>query len=206
MPLIVIALWILVTLVLATLWLREIRRHREMEQRWARAAVMLRSYQYDGKADYALQFEREKNELARRNTCLMEELKTLADEHSVVCRQNTNMAKALKKAGERWNGVKKVVLDAFECPDLNYEAAIHPSHEMNGSVLNCCIHCGYFAGTPEISFPCSRRLAGVTEPCCGCGEEYPRSDLLSGHIYCPKCRAPDVTHVVSCTATMRPHA
>jgi len=28
------------------------------------------------------------------------------------------------------------------------------------------------------------------EPCCDCGEPYPRIDLhASGYIYCPKCRA-----------------
>ncbi len=32
-------------------------------------------------------------------------------------------------------------------------------------------------------------LEGKTEPCCECGEDYPRADLVGGgHIYCPKCR------------------
>lgn len=27
------------------------------------------------------------------------------------------------------------------------------------------------------------------EPCCDCGEDYPRADLINrGHVYCPKCR------------------
>lgn len=32
-------------------------------------------------------------------------------------------------------------------------------------------------------------LTGRVEPCCECGEEYPRADLVvRGEIYCPKCR------------------
>lgn len=29
---------------------------------------------------------------------------------------------------------------------------------------------------------------GKTEHCCECGEEYPRADLMRGHVFCPNCR------------------
>ena len=32
------------------------------------------------------------------------------------------------------------------------------------------------------------RDAEAMEPCCECGESYPRADLLAGHIYCSTCR------------------
>ncbi len=35
---------------------------------------------------------------------------------------------------------------------------------------------------------------GKMEPCCECGNEYPRADLLrDGEIYCPPCRAKEAT-------------
>lgn len=44
--------------------------------------------------------------------------------------------------------------------------------------------------TPEWIEAASKRLAGQVEPCCECGEDYPRVDLHFGReIYCPKCRA-----------------
>lgn len=43
--------------------------------------------------------------------------------------------------------------------------------------------------TPEWIEAASKRLAGQVEPCCECGEDYPRVDLHFGReIYCAKCR------------------
>jgi len=36
--------------------------------------------------------------------------------------------------------------------------------------------------------PDALAMQGKTEPCCECGNEYPRADLLAGHIYCKRCR------------------
>jgi hypothetical protein len=33
-----------------------------------------------------------------------------------------------------------------------------------------------------------------TEPCCECGEDYPRSDLLAGEVFCQKCRINHITN------------
>lgn len=45
--------------------------------------------------------------------------------------------------------------------------------------------------TPEFIAGASRRLEGRTEPCCACGNQYPRADLqFRGEIYCPGCRKP----------------
>lgn len=32
-------------------------------------------------------------------------------------------------------------------------------------------------------------LGNEMEPCCECGEDYPRAELLAGEVYCAKCRA-----------------
>ncbi len=43
--------------------------------------------------------------------------------------------------------------------------------------------------TPEFEAATAWRLHGQTEPCCECGESYPRADLhFHDHIYCEKCR------------------
>lgn len=48
---------------------------------------------------------------------------------------------------------------------------------------------GKAARTDEFIAAVKWRLDGQTEPCCECGEPYPRADLwLDDHIYCPKCR------------------
>ncbi len=68
--------------------------------------------------------------------------------------------------------------------------APHPSHIWNGTVLNCCIQCGEFAKSAPALLPCDpSKLAGKLEYCCECAAEYPRSDLIAGHIYCEKHRA-----------------
>lgn len=64
-----------------------------------------------------------------------------------------------------------------------------PSHVFCGGPLDCCIHCEAFRGRPLALLPCARSTAGKLEYCCECGAEYPRSDLLAGHIYCSACRA-----------------
>lgn len=43
--------------------------------------------------------------------------------------------------------------------------------------------------TPEWVEKASKRYEGQTEPCCECGEDYPKADLIfRSEIYCPKCR------------------
>lgn len=43
--------------------------------------------------------------------------------------------------------------------------------------------------TPEFIEQAKWRLEGQFEPCCDCGENYPRVDLhFGGEIYCPECR------------------
>jgi regulator of replication initiation timing len=85
----------------------------------------------------------------------------------------------------------------FGKPAWNLEEAVltntpHPSHVWNGTILNCCIRCEAYHGQPSALLPCDpSKLAGKTEWCCECGEDYPRSDLIAGHIYCAKCRAPE---------------
>ncbi len=65
----------------------------------------------------------------------------------------------------------------------------HPSHVWNNSVLNCCIRCEAFYGQPQALLACDpSKLDGRTEWCCECANEYPRSDLIAGEIYCPACR------------------
>lgn len=65
----------------------------------------------------------------------------------------------------------------------------HASHVWNKTVLNCCIKCEAFHGQPRSYFPCDNSLEGKLEYCCECAGEYPRSDLIDGHIFCPACRA-----------------
>jgi hypothetical protein len=66
---------------------------------------------------------------------------------------------------------------------------IHTSHEWCGGLFNQCIRCAAWCGREASYFPCDQsRLAGKTEPCCECGEDYPRSDLIAGHIFCAACR------------------
>jgi hypothetical protein len=43
-----------------------------------------------------------------------------------------------------------------------------------------------FGGSNEHRRP---ENVGGTEPCCECGDDYPRADLMAGEIYCPACRA-----------------
>jgi hypothetical protein len=67
---------------------------------------------------------------------------------------------------------------------------IHPSHEWCGGLLNQCVRCEAWHGKEASYFPCDpSKLAGKTEPCCECCEDYPRSDLIAGHIFCAACRA-----------------
>lgn len=43
--------------------------------------------------------------------------------------------------------------------------------------------------TPEFEAATAWRLQGQTEPCCECGEDYPRADLhFHRQIYCESCR------------------
>lgn len=47
--------------------------------------------------------------------------------------------------------------------------------------------------TPEFEAATRWRLQGRTEPCCECGDDYPRADLhFHGEIYCPKCRRGEI--------------
>lgn len=51
--------------------------------------------------------------------------------------------------------------------------------------------------TPEWIAAATHRLAGQTEPCCKCGEDYPRADLHFGEeIYCAKCRVIEAERMV----------
>lgn len=53
--------------------------------------------------------------------------------------------------------------------------------------LKCCIRCETpWSDQQRVCDP--RNLEGKTENCCECGYEYPRSELLAGHIYCKGCR------------------
>ena len=43
--------------------------------------------------------------------------------------------------------------------------------------------------TTEFEEATKWRLEGQTEPCCECGQDYPRADLhFRGDVYCPTCR------------------
>ena len=73
--------------------------------------------------------------------------------------------------------------------DLSFMPA-HRPHLFTGGVMSVCVLCAAFEGQPSARELCDpSKLAGKTESCCECGTEYPRSELLMGHIYCPTCRA-----------------
>ncbi len=39
------------------------------------------------------------------------------------------------------------------------------------------------------------RYAGQTEPCCECGEDYPKGELvIDGHVFCAPCRVKEAEH------------
>ncbi len=85
-----------------------------------------------------------------------------------------------RRAGEYLKAVM-----AHRWPELLYEP-----HEWVGGLMKSCVRCG---ATKVLNQggnqPCDpSKLAGKTEPCCKCGESYPRADLISGFIYCLKCR------------------
>jgi hypothetical protein len=69
------------------------------------------------------------------------------------------------------------------------QGKVHPSHEWNNSSVGQCVRCLAFLGRPAAWFPCDpSKTKGKMEPCCECGEDYPLSDLIAGHIYCATCR------------------
>jgi hypothetical protein len=69
------------------------------------------------------------------------------------------------------------------------QGKVHPSHEWNNTILDQCVRCGEYRGRPLAWFPCDpSKTKGKMEPCCECGEDYPLSDLIAGHIYCSTCR------------------
>jgi hypothetical protein len=68
--------------------------------------------------------------------------------------------------------------------------APHPSHVWSGTAMNACIRCEAFQGTLKSILACDPSpTPGKFESCCECGNDYPRSDLIAGHIFCPTCRS-----------------
>lgn len=63
--------------------------------------------------------------------------------------------------------------EAIQADDMSFGERMVP--------INLCLH-PHGACDPS-------KLADKTEFCCECGGEYPRTDLLRGHIYCLKCRS-----------------
>lgn len=60
-------------------------------------------------------------------------------------------------------------------------------------VLSLCVYCGGDRETKmhrKVPFDkIVRVVPEETEPCCECGAEYPRRDLMEdGEVFCPKCR------------------
>jgi hypothetical protein len=67
-----------------------------------------------------------------------------------------------------------------------------PAHIWCSGPLVQCVSCGGFKG-PDGHLPCDpSKLAGKVECCCECGNDYPKSDSIAGHIFCPKCRLEDL--------------
>lgn len=55
--------------------------------------------------------------------------------------------------------------------------------------LTQCLDCGTYEPLAADGLRCDpTRLAGKVEPCCECGADYPRADLIAGEIFCAACR------------------
>jgi hypothetical protein len=72
-----------------------------------------------------------------------------------------------------------------------YAGQPHPGHVFAAGIIAGCIRCGdAYRGQPSAVLPCDpSKLAGKTEFCCECGQDYPRADLIAGEVFCPNCRA-----------------
>jgi hypothetical protein len=65
-------------------------------------------------------------------------------------------------------------------------------HRFNAApaVLRRCLDCGAYEGMTSDGLRCDpSRLDGRVEPCCECGADYPRRDLIAGEVFCGACRA-----------------
>ncbi len=63
-------------------------------------------------------------------------------------------------------------------------------HSWKDNILQECMRCGdAYKGQPSEQQPCNPwKLENKFEPCCECGEDYPRRDLIAGEVFCAKCR------------------
>lgn len=76
-----------------------------------------------------------------------------------------------------------------EAIDVAMKANGANSHVWCDGPLVQCIKCGEWKSEGTNLPLCDpTKLVGKTEYCCDCGEDYPRSDLIAGEIYCAKCR------------------
>jgi hypothetical protein len=85
--------------------------------------------------------------------------------------------------------IARAFLEALANLENAKQGKVHPSHEWNNTILDQCIRCQAYKSGPAAWFPCDpSKTAGKMEPCCDCGDDYPLSDLIAGHIYCATCR------------------
>jgi ribosomal protein S27E len=66
-----------------------------------------------------------------------------------------------------------------------------PAHVWCAGPLTQCALCGEFEGLFD-GFCDPSKIADKVEACCECGEDYPRSDLIAGHVFCAECRLEDL--------------
>ncbi len=72
----------------------------------------------------------------------------------------------------------------------------HVWRSSNMGLFQICLRCGdAYKGKSSALQPCDpSKLDGKVEFCCDCTAEYPRAELIAGHVYCSRCR---VNHPLS---------
>lgn len=90
------------------------------------------------------------------------------------------------------DAIKALVAREMELDDLRVRIrtrAPHPSHVFCRGPLVWCVHCEIGTDNQLAVLACANTNAGKAAACCECGSDYPRSELIDGHVLCAKCRA-----------------